>query len=50
MVCIHSADNLNGDVAQCNPYCMLFNNRKKVKQFIYQIYIFTIELYLCVNH
>ncbi|XP_029679460.1 uncharacterized protein LOC115245325 isoform X3 [Formica exsecta] len=31
VVCIHSADNLNSDVAQCNPYCMLFNNRKKVK-------------------
>ncbi|EFN74083.1 Protein piccolo [Camponotus floridanus] len=31
VICIHSADNLNGDVTQCNPYCMLFNNRKKVK-------------------
>ncbi|GAB1862970.1 Protein piccolo [Camponotus japonicus] len=31
VVCIHSADNLNGDVTQCNPYCMLFNNRKKIK-------------------
>ncbi|EZA57907.1 hypothetical protein X777_01009 [Ooceraea biroi] len=31
VVYIHSADNLNGDTVQCNPYCMLFNNRKKVK-------------------
>ncbi|KMQ94109.1 protein piccolo, partial [Lasius niger] len=31
VIYIHSADNLNGDAAQCNPYCMLFNNRKKVK-------------------
>ncbi|KAG5316379.1 SYT5 protein, partial [Acromyrmex insinuator] len=31
VVYIHSADNLHGDIAQCNPYCMLFNNRKKVK-------------------
>lgn len=31
VVYIHSADNLNSDNAQCNPYCMLFNNRKKVK-------------------
>ncbi|XP_025157748.1 tricalbin-3-like isoform X3 [Harpegnathos saltator] len=31
VVYIHSADNLNSDAAQCNPYCMLFNNRKKVK-------------------
>lgn len=31
VIYIHSADNLNGDVTQCNPYCMLFNNRKKVK-------------------
>ncbi|XP_011687218.1 PREDICTED: uncharacterized protein LOC105449622 isoform X1 [Wasmannia auropunctata] len=31
VVYIHSADNLHGDTAQCNPYCMLFNNRKKVK-------------------
>nr|XP_034188727.1 tricalbin-1-like isoform X2 [Osmia lignaria] len=30
VVYIHSAENLNGD-NQCNPYCMLFNNRKKVK-------------------
>lgn len=31
VVYVHSADNLNSDAAQCNPYCMLFNNRKKVK-------------------
>ncbi|XP_014211162.1 uncharacterized protein LOC106641296 [Copidosoma floridanum] len=31
VVYIHSADNLNTDNAQCNPYCLLFNNRKKVK-------------------
>ncbi|XP_071570518.1 uncharacterized protein [Temnothorax nylanderi] len=31
VVYIHSADNLHGDTVQCNPYCMLFNNRKKVK-------------------
>lgn len=42
MVCIHSADNLNSDVAQCNPYCMLFNNRKKV---IYSIYLSNIYFY-----
>jgi len=30
VVYVHSADNLHGDIAQCNPYCMLFNNRKKV--------------------
>ncbi|XP_011496650.1 PREDICTED: tricalbin-1-like [Ceratosolen solmsi marchali] len=31
VVYIHSADNLNSDTIQCNPYCLLFNNRKKVK-------------------
>ncbi|XP_066593483.1 uncharacterized protein [Prorops nasuta] len=31
VVYIHSADNLNSDNSQCNPYCMLFNNRRKVK-------------------
>ncbi|XP_076236391.1 uncharacterized protein LOC143180510 [Calliopsis andreniformis] len=31
VVYIHSAENLNSDSTQCNPYCMLFNNRKKVK-------------------
>ncbi|XP_076387531.1 uncharacterized protein LOC100880539 isoform X3 [Megachile rotundata] len=31
VVYIHSAENLNSDNSQCNPYCMLFNNRKKVK-------------------
>ncbi|XP_076749904.1 uncharacterized protein LOC143422843 isoform X2 [Xylocopa sonorina] len=31
VVYIHSAENLNSDSSQCNPYCMLFNNRKKVK-------------------
>ncbi|XP_015190898.1 PREDICTED: extended synaptotagmin-2-B isoform X4 [Polistes dominula] len=31
VVYIHSAENLNCDNSQCNPYCMLFNNRKKVK-------------------
>ncbi|KAG7206474.1 hypothetical protein KM043_003819 [Ampulex compressa] len=31
VVYIHSAQNLNSDNSQCNPYCMLFNNRKKVK-------------------
>lgn len=30
VVYIHSADDLNSDPSQCNPYCMLFNNRKKV--------------------
>ncbi|XP_047349802.1 uncharacterized protein LOC124949179 isoform X2 [Vespa velutina] len=31
VVYIHSSENLNCDTSQCNPYCMLFNNRKKVK-------------------
>ncbi|KOX69793.1 Tricalbin-1, partial [Melipona quadrifasciata] len=31
VVYIHSAENLNSDTSQCNPYCTLFNNRKKVK-------------------
>ncbi|XP_043263343.1 tricalbin-3-like isoform X4 [Colletes gigas] len=31
VVYIHSAENLSSDSSQCNPYCMLFNNRKKVK-------------------
>ncbi|XP_015584742.1 uncharacterized protein LOC107262744 isoform X2 [Cephus cinctus] len=31
VVYIHSAEDLNSDASQCNPYCMLFNNRKKVK-------------------
>ncbi|KAK2576841.1 hypothetical protein KPH14_005474 [Odynerus spinipes] len=31
VVYVHSAENLNCDTSQCNPYCMLFNNRKKVK-------------------
>ncbi|XP_043786449.1 tricalbin-1-like isoform X2 [Apis laboriosa] len=31
VVYIHSAENLNSDSSQCNPYCILFNNRKKVK-------------------
>ncbi|XP_051166323.1 uncharacterized protein LOC127284735 isoform X5 [Leptopilina boulardi] len=31
VVYIHSAEDLNSDPSQCNPYCMLFNNRKKVK-------------------
>ncbi|KAL7288878.1 hypothetical protein TKK_0016848 [Trichogramma kaykai] len=31
VVYIHSAENLNSDTTQCNPYCLLFNNRKKVK-------------------
>ncbi|CAK9818685.1 TCB1 [Anthophora plagiata] len=31
VVYIHSADNLNSDSSQCNPYCTLFNNRKKEK-------------------
>nr|XP_050852356.1 uncharacterized protein LOC127064819 isoform X3 [Vespula vulgaris] len=31
VVYIHSSENLNCDSSQCNPYCMLFNNRKKVK-------------------
>ncbi|XP_053973613.1 uncharacterized protein LOC128873790 isoform X2 [Hylaeus volcanicus] len=31
VVYIHSAENLSSDSSHCNPYCMLFNNRKKVK-------------------
>ncbi|XP_012280537.1 tricalbin-1 [Orussus abietinus] len=31
VVYIHSAEDLNNDANQCNPYCMLFNNRKKIK-------------------
>ncbi|XP_033211411.1 uncharacterized protein LOC117169247 isoform X2 [Belonocnema kinseyi] len=31
VVYIHSAEDLTSDPSQCNPYCMLFNNRKKVK-------------------
>ncbi|XP_046627251.1 tricalbin-1-like isoform X1 [Neodiprion virginianus] len=32
VVYIHSAEDLiNSDPCHCNPYCMLFNNRKKVK-------------------
>ncbi|XP_058799438.1 uncharacterized protein LOC131668950 isoform X2 [Phymastichus coffea] len=31
VVYIHSAENLGSDTSQCNPYCLLFNNRKKVK-------------------
>lgn len=43
MVYIHSADNLHGDSAHCNPYCMLFNNRKKVNticNYVYNIFKF----------
>ncbi|XP_059473484.1 uncharacterized protein LOC132195473 isoform X2 [Neocloeon triangulifer] len=33
LVCVHSADGLAviGEPASCNPYCMVFNGRKKVK-------------------
>ncbi|XP_020292383.1 uncharacterized protein LOC109858995 isoform X2 [Pseudomyrmex gracilis] len=31
MVYIHSANNLSSDSAHCNPYCILFNNQKKIK-------------------
>ncbi|XP_043280292.1 uncharacterized protein [Venturia canescens] len=31
VVYIHSARDLNSESSQCNPYCLLFNNRKKVK-------------------
>ncbi|XP_060817891.1 uncharacterized protein LOC132908177 isoform X1 [Bombus pascuorum] len=31
VVYIHSAENLNSGNSHCNPYCILFNNRKKVK-------------------
>lgn len=39
MVYIHSAENLNSDSSQCNPYCILFNNRKKVRVHCCQIVI-----------
>ncbi|XP_065354006.1 uncharacterized protein LOC135948588 isoform X3 [Cloeon dipterum] len=33
LICVHSADGLAiiGEPATCNPYCMVFNGRKKVK-------------------
>jgi len=45
VVYIHCADNLNGDTTQCNPYCMLFNNRKKVKVIFIIFYNFNDYVY-----
>lgn len=49
MVYIHSADNLNSDTTQCNPYCMLFNNRKKVKAiYIIVEYFYSVRTYAAI--
>jgi len=31
LVVVHSAEGLTGSEHDCNPYCMIFNNRKKVR-------------------
>ena len=47
VVYIHSAENLNSDTSQCNPYCTLFNNRKKVRFHLYTYLSSDIDLLIC---